>query len=400
MHLAAAYGKEASIEFLVNPDTFKLWEKHIKAKGGNPQEKPVDLDLYAVDELGRTTLHHAVHHQRYDVIKKLVQLDKKLCPKGTFVTGHTKFNVLKGATSLLNIGDKDGVTPLMYSVVTTTEDPKNQTVATKLLLDARADCSLTDKTRGWSAVHHVAASGIEESLKVLLEHADTKLLNMPSKGFKQTPLMVASYYGNAKIVSLLLSSKKVDLKLRDASGDFALHHAVKQEQSDIVEILLPEKTPKKEITVFTEENGVGLTALDCAMLKMTSIFHSARNSTAQQRHNRFAVSSVHTVVPAHLQKLYKHMNEVVGHARRITPSNDVRNVTEIIIAQSVAERDRLKKEAFKNPRNRRGNYDEDDNSCDEDEDDDDDEDRVNVQGEMHPQWTPPNPIQVAKLQDN
>src|SRR5688500_13358181 len=86
--------------------------------------------------------------------------------------------------------------------------------------------------------------------------------------------MVAAYYGQSKVLKVLLHNSKIDTKARDSSGDFALHHAVKQSREKCVKLLLPVSAGKaKEYQTFLQENGVGLTPLDCAMLKEQQSFH-------------------------------------------------------------------------------------------------------------------------------
>jgi ankyrin repeat protein len=70
------------------------------------------------------------------------------------------------------------------------------------------------------------------------------VVNLQSKNFKQTPLIVATYYQNLKALELLINSGKANISLRDASGDFALHYAAKQGAFECIKLLLPEKAKK------------------------------------------------------------------------------------------------------------------------------------------------------------
>lgn len=51
--------------------------------------------------------------------------------------------------------------------------------------------------------------------------------------------MVAAFYNNRKFLDLLVKSGKADLTVRDTSGDFAVHHAVKQSNLQCAALLLP-----------------------------------------------------------------------------------------------------------------------------------------------------------------
>ena len=152
-----------------------------------------------------------------------------------------------------------------------------------------------DKTRGWTALHHACAlhaKEIPEIVKSLLKKSDKNAVNVQSKYFKQSPLVIASYHGNEPVVKLLVESGKADVHLRDAAGDFALHHAVKQSKSNVVELLLP-----KQDKVYNEENGVGFTALDAAAQSLLSQLHGSNGNV---------------VVGHSYNQVYQHVKSVQG----------------------------------------------------------------------------------------
>ena len=83
-------------------------------------------------------------------IKKLAEIDKK------------------SKTKIIDIGDKEGTTPLIYAI------NQGKIEIAKLLLDSGADVGVTDKTRNWNAVHHCAAvqhKNTKDMIDLLLKYA-------------------------------------------------------------------------------------------------------------------------------------------------------------------------------------------------------------------------------------
>ena len=74
-----------------------------------------------------------------------------------------------------------------------------------------------------------------------------------------------------------MAAGTADISLRDASGDLPLHYATKRGHEEVVHLLLPSDSKKASYAI---EDGVGLTPLDCSMLKLLSEFHGPRRSDA------------------------------------------------------------------------------------------------------------------------
>jgi len=86
-----------------------------------------------------------------------------------------------------------------------------------------------------SEIHKAAKDGDFETVKKLLEQ-DPKLLNSGNR-LQQTPLLMASFGGNANIV-LYLIEKGAKINQPDTFGATALHMAVLGGQTEIVELLI------------------------------------------------------------------------------------------------------------------------------------------------------------------
>lgn len=89
------------------------------------------------------------------------------------------------------------------------------------------------------------------------------------------------------------------------SGDFALHHAVKQSDLKSLQLLLPEKSPSP----LNLENSLGLTPVDCAMQKAIDLFHTDRETRHYWRHQDVSekiVDKDKTKILAQLTKVHQH----------------------------------------------------------------------------------------------
>jgi len=162
----------------------------------------------------------------------------------------------------------------------------------------------------------------------LLEKSTEKQVNFTSLKLNHTPLMVASYYGNEKTIKILLDSKKCDVSLRDSCGDFALHHAIKQSRTSCVKLLIShaKKIGGGSLKSFSLEDGVGLTSLDSAMLKMQN----------QLVVNRGGYSYGNTNVSVFLTKEQNSIFKLAFDSkekREIVSSDYTRQVTDILLDQ-------------------------------------------------------------------
>jgi ankyrin repeat protein len=188
VHLAAAFDQPASIDFLVKEapaiyDRVKAkvcflrmlftFCKSNKTKG----EDWPDFKLSHGDKLGRTALVWAVLYKKINAAKKLIQLSRSMDPK------------------LLDNGDKDGITPLMFAC-----DSENVDMVQELT-KAGANITATENLRGWNSLHF--SIDAPKVVEILLPKLDKKAVNHPSKKYGHTPLMYAIYRNIKKTCKLV-----------------------------------------------------------------------------------------------------------------------------------------------------------------------------------------------------
>jgi ankyrin repeat protein len=99
---------------------------------------------------GFNVIHCAVINHSMDSLKMLIEYDRKFSKKEEL---------------LINMGDDDGVTPLMTSV-----SDEEWIEATKLLIAAGANLEAIDKKSGWNALHFAVAFHNTEAIQLLLQH--------------------------------------------------------------------------------------------------------------------------------------------------------------------------------------------------------------------------------------
>jgi ankyrin repeat protein len=99
---------------------------------------------------------------------------------------------------------------------------KKDVECVKVLLDAKVDIAAVDTTRGWTALHFAAYSNNVEAAELLLKNSNEKgtlcpvvlliilVVNLPSNRFKQTPLIIATYYKKLEMVKLMLKDGRCD----------------------------------------------------------------------------------------------------------------------------------------------------------------------------------------------
>ncbi|GIJ91863.1 hypothetical protein Asppvi_010838 [Aspergillus pseudoviridinutans] len=125
--------------------------------------------------------------------------------------------------------DHRGRTPLHYAAAVGLEE-----VARCLLRNFDVDVNATDK---WmSTALHNAAGGGHLSIVNLLLCADAAQVDLRDE-FNRTPLWLASYYGRREVVQRLLL-EDVDVNVAGPSGSTPLHHATKDGDLALTELLL------------------------------------------------------------------------------------------------------------------------------------------------------------------
>lgn len=186
LHLAACFGHAEVCTFLLQA-------------GADPT---------ATDKLGRNILHYAAEGGSIEVLKLLLTIDELL--------------------PLLESKDKEGATPLLLAF------QLNDLEACAHLIEAGADPSTTNQ-HGRTVLHHAAGAGEIDIVKRLLNSGCKDLLESKDET-GSTPLILAAYFGHAKMCALLLQAG-ADPSATDTYGKNALHHAAFKGKTEVLEVL-------------------------------------------------------------------------------------------------------------------------------------------------------------------
>ena len=167
-------------------------------------------DLDQTSERGRTALHMAVWNKRTTVTRMLLRYG--CCP---------------------NLHDCFGDTPLMLATL------RGHTHLVKILL--RAGCNVHERgPERDTALHYAARHGRPECAHLLLKRgADVDSPNI----WGITPLLMAAIHGNPSTAAPLLGAE-AEVNIADSSNRTVLHHACKQNLTDLVfQLLLNDASP-------------------------------------------------------------------------------------------------------------------------------------------------------------
>jgi len=123
--------------------------------------------------------------------------------------------------------------------------------------------------------------------------------------------MVASFYSKKEALSLLLENGANPL-LKDITGDFALSYAIRSGVHECMTILLKYYVEKD----LYQENNLGLTLLDLAILKLQSNFYSHKVNSIGSDIN----------VDISLIKNYQDIHKK-GNKRKLPSTDEVRELT-------------------------------------------------------------------------
>ena len=197
-------------------------------------------DLHTKDENGCTPLHHASALGELDAVKMLVEAGAPGV-RATDDQGHTCLTIaaccrrtetvryLVGLPEVeLNHRDLHSETALHLAV------EKEATDMVQVLLDAGADID-TQNNDGWSPLHSACESGELDVVKMLVR-AGAGVCATRDQGW--TCLHVMAEFGHTEIVRDLLGLPEVDVNHRDVGNFTALHIAVVQACTDVVQVLI------------------------------------------------------------------------------------------------------------------------------------------------------------------
>ena len=167
------------------------------------------------------------------------------------VFGHTEtVRYLVGLPQVdVSHKDKKGFTSLLASA----EKPGAGVV--QLLIDAGADIEIRHSDDGRSPLLVASRRGNPRVVEVLVR-AGADVCVTDNNGY--TCLSLAAYYGQTETVRTLLCMPEVDVNQSNSSCNTALHYAVAQKNSDVVQLLIDAGADVEA------KNSLGSTPLHCA----------------------------------------------------------------------------------------------------------------------------------------
>jgi len=200
-------------------------------------------ELLAENETGENAMHYSVSQGRINIIKLLISKEKRL----------------DNEKRLVNLADKNGITPLMLAAECTNSAAAE---AFEILWNAGAHPFAVD-CEGWNAMHIAAYSGnlkVVEMLSACKQLIDSEIkqkaqCNMPSvlvsersmnvnklinDSFEETPLHLAAEKGHLEVCKALLKVGANPIATNN-KGWNAMHFAASNGKVEIIEMLLAYK---------------------------------------------------------------------------------------------------------------------------------------------------------------
>ncbi|UYV81345.1 hypothetical protein LAZ67_20000861 [Cordylochernes scorpioides] len=224
-------------------------------------------NIHARNESGSKPIHIAAREDHLDIVK--FYLDQGMSINDFGVAHQTMLHyasisgnlrVVKYLSEMgcdINMKDKNGITPLQFAYLYNHQDlveyllNKGATSSSnqfQQLVDmtdtSELNTPLESTSKLFRALKQENISEFEDAIK------EGAVVNSRNK-FSKTPLHLASYKGNDKIVALLLQNK-ADPKIMDNKGLTPLHYAAEASHLKVVEMLLSHGA----IYNATDKNGV------------------------------------------------------------------------------------------------------------------------------------------------
>ncbi|XP_018113745.1 KN motif and ankyrin repeat domain-containing protein 4 [Xenopus laevis] len=183
------------------------------------------------DENGNTAMHYSVSHSNFRIVKLL----------------------LKTGVCEVDNQNKAGYTPVMLTVLASTETEEDMEVVLTLLNHGNVNLCATQG--GQTSLMLAVSHGRLDMVKVLLNcGADVNLKDEDG----ETALMMACQLGNMDIVKLLLAQPECDPELSDKVGNTALSIVLKSAHSEIAEFLQAHTEHRRSRSAAEMEKGAPL----------------------------------------------------------------------------------------------------------------------------------------------
>ncbi|XP_073004787.1 protein ACCELERATED CELL DEATH 6-like isoform X2 [Typha latifolia] len=213
----------------------------------------VDTALRARNRDGRTALHEAARNGHVDVAVELMSADPGLAD----MVDHAEIanELLKWNQILAKITDKSGSTPLHYAA-----SAKNDKMV-KLLLEHDTCLAYISDLDGLFPVHVAATMGRVGVISAFIEQCPDLDELLDNKG--RNLLHTAVEHKSTAIVRYICERSELVklMNARDYEGNTHLHLAVRNEDQDIVSLLIRNKRVCLNIM-----NNEGLTPLDLSII--------------------------------------------------------------------------------------------------------------------------------------
>ncbi|KAG4439905.1 hypothetical protein IFR05_004629 [Cadophora sp. M221] len=264
LHLAASFGLEGVVQFLISSHNLDLQDSYSRTPllyaVMSGHEAVVQLmleksaDVNTANKYQETPLHLASRKGHVEVVQLLLEKsadvnatdnDEETPLHRASWNGHievVQLLLLKKSADV-NATNEDGETPLHLA------SENGHVEVVQLLLEKSADVNATDENEE-TPLHLASRNGHVEVVQLLLleKSADVNAINDDG----ETPLHLASRNGHVEVVQLLLLEKSADVNAINDDGETPLHLTSGNGHTEVVQLLLLEKSANVNAT---DKNG-------------------------------------------------------------------------------------------------------------------------------------------------
>ena len=219
-------------------------------------ENECKIDI--IDQEGRSILYFPIKYDYFEIIELILKYNTQNIGimitdfKDTynniplhyaiFFKNEKAIDLLLKNDSNTNTIDENGYTSLHLSIYT-----KNYNICKKIL-DHNFNTNINAKTiNGETALHIACNLELENIVELLIDNQID--INAQDYDMQLTALIYAIHLNNNKIAKILINSSNINPNIQDFTGNTALHHAIIEENNEIILNLLSNKNVKTKINV-------------------------------------------------------------------------------------------------------------------------------------------------------
>lgn len=158
--------------------------------------------------------------------------------------------LLENDANLLNVRDKQGMTPLHHAI-----DAGNSDISV-YLIEGGADLNIKDRKFGGTPMHYAAAKGNLQIARILIDRNNATLEERDVQ--QKTALLIACENGQPQMVKYLLDCG-VDINVRDHLGLTPLMSACSGWNMEVARILVASGVNINDITIYQNKEYTALT---------------------------------------------------------------------------------------------------------------------------------------------